>query len=241
MLSAARRAVAAMREAQATPAAAGAAAVCSALPRRRCLRPPTEIAVAGRRRAPPRPVHALRALQCTRRRPCSARGREDAALMIVGEQPGDQEDLAGRPFVGPAGQVLRRGAWRGRASTAARPGSPTPSSISSSTPRGKRRLHQNPERRRDRSACRWWLELERALRAAAADRRHGGDGGVRADRPLAPSLTERRGKVEETATGPVLLTWHPSFILRVPDEGRKAEARAQLAEDLTTARELLTA
>ena len=107
-------------------------------------------------------------------------------------------------------------------------------------PRGKRRLHQNPDAG-EMQACRWWLGQELRFVRPRLIVGMGATAALALTGPSRLSLTERRGKVEETATGPVLLTWHPSFILRVPDEGRKAEARAQLAEDLTTARELLTA
>lgn len=57
--------------------------------------------------------------------------------------------------------------------------------------------------------------------------------------PSRLSLTKRRGRIEGTAAGPVLPTWHPSFILRLPDRGRAAEAPAELVEDLATARRWL--
>ena len=237
MLAAAGSRVAAMREAQATTAPAYAAAVSE---RYRATMPhaPTEIASLDDARAA--------AAQCTRCNLCVhatqtvfGEGPEDAALMIVGEQPGDQEDLAGRPFVGPAGKVLdecmavagieRSKTWLTNAVKHFK-----------FTPRGKRRLHQNPDAG-EVQACQWWLGLERRFVQPRLIVGMGATAALALTGPSRLSLTERRGKVEETATGPVLLTWHPSFILRVPDEGRKAEARAQLAEDLTTARELLTA
>lgn len=164
-------------------------------------------------------------------------GPADAPLMIVGEQPGDQEDLAGRPFVGPAGKVLdevmhaagvdRDRAWMTNAVKHFK-----------FTPRGRRRIHQAPDRG-EVMACRWWLDLERGmvrpqltlgLGATAALSLTGRNAG----------LTKGRGKVEETPAGPVLLSWHPSYILRIPDAGRAAEARAELTEDLGLVRKLLT-
>ena len=167
-------------------------------------------------------------------------GPDDAALMIVGEQPGDQEDLAGRPFVGPAGQLLDRMHGGGRDRALARPGSPMPSSTSSSRRAASGACIKNPDAG-EVQACQWWLGLERRFVQPRLIVGMGATAALALTGPSRLSLTERRGKVEEIATGPVLLTWHPSFILRVPDEGRKAEARAQLAEDLTTARELLVA
>ena len=88
-------------------------------------------------------------------------GPQDAALMIVGEQPGDQEDLSGRPFVGPAGQLLdvhlekvgidRRAAYVTNAVKHFK-----------YVQRGKRRLHQNPGAK-EIDTCRWWIESERAI------------------------------------------------------------------------------
>ena len=163
-------------------------------------------------------------------------GPAEARLMVVGEQPGDQEDLQGRPFVGPAGKVLdevmqqsgldRGAAWMTNAVKHFK-----------FTPRGKRRIHQSPDKT-EVAACKWWLDLEQrfvqprltvGLGATAALALTGTGAGI----------TKRRGTVEETSTGPVLLSWHPSYILRLPDAGRAAEARAELAEDLSLARRLL--
>ena len=98
---------------------------------------------------------------------------------------------------------------------------------------GKRRLHQNPDRA-EIDICKWWLGLEQrfiqpkltlALGGTAAYSLTGHKEGI----------TRRRGKVEETEGGPVMLSWHPSYILRVPDVGAANEARAQLVEDLRLA------
>ena len=170
----------------------------------------------------------------------AGRGRR-ALIVLVGEQPGDQEDLKGRRFVGPAGEGARE------CRAVAGIGRPRDLLYVTNavkhfkfTPRGKRRLHQNPDAG-EVQACQWWLGLERRFVQPRLIVGMGATAALALTGPSRRSLTERRGKVEETASGPVLLTWHPSFILRVPDEGRKAEARTQLAEDLTTARELLTA
>lgn len=155
-------------------------------------------------------------------------GDPQAPLMILGEAPGDREDLEGRPFIGPAGQLLRQ--------TMAEAGI-GPAWLTNAVKhfkfqlRGKRRLHQNPTRGEIRH-CRWWLDLERgfirprmtlALGASAAFALTDDAG------PLAP----RRGRIETARDGgPVLITWHPSLILRL-DAGRAAEARAQFRADLT--------
>ncbi|MFI0395844.1 UdgX family uracil-DNA binding protein [Paracoccus jiaweipingae] len=187
---------------------------------------------------------AAQARHCTRCDLCQAAtqtvwgsGDASAPLMIVGEQPGDAEDLAGRPFVGPAGQLLH---------AALAEVSPGPVWLTNAVkhfkfrPRGKQRLHQNPDRGEIRH-CRWWLGLERrfiqpqvtlALGASAAYALTGDD---------AP-LTARRGKVETAWDGgAVVISWHPSYILRLPDAAKAAEARAALIRDLRLAAELAVA
>jgi probable DNA metabolism protein len=237
MLAAAGSRVAAMRAAHATTAPVYAAAVSERY-RETMPHAPTEIASLDDARAA--------AALCTRCNLCVhatqtvfGEGPAEAALMIVGEQPGDQEDLAGRPFVGPAGKVLdacmaeagiaRAETWLTNAVKHFK-----------FVPRGKRRLHQNPDAG-EVQACQWWLGLEQRFVQPRLIVGMGATAALALTGPSRRPLTERRGVVEETDAGPVLLTWHPSFILRVPDMGRKAEARAQLVEDLTTARKLLVA
>ena len=107
-------------------------------------------------------------------------GPKDAALMIVGEQPGDREDLEGRPFVGPAGQLLR-------AAMSDAGADPELIWLTNAvkhfkfTLRGKRRLHQNPDRS-EIEHCRWWLELRARLHPSARDPGARRLCGVRADR-----------------------------------------------------------
>lgn len=180
------------------------------------------------------------AMSCTRCDLCQAatqtvwgEGDPNAALMIVGEQPGDQEDLQGRPFIGPAGRLLRGlmeeaevgSVWLTNAVKHFK-----------FKPRGKLRLHQNPNRG-EIQHCRWWLDLERnfvapkltlALGATAAFALTGN----------AASLGLRRGNIEQAMDGrPTLITWHPSYILRL--NGKDAEsARSMLLEDLRHAAEI---
>jgi DNA polymerase len=157
-------------------------------------------------------------------------GPSGARIMLVGEQPGDAEDVEGRPFVGPAGQLLRRALeeagidlrdvyltnvvkhfkWE---------------------PRGKRRIHKKP-RHSEVEACRVWLDAEIAhvkpraivaLGATAAQAVIGPEARVTRDRtkpfpsPLAPLVT---------------LTVHPSSILRAPDSETRAAERAHFVDDL---------
>ena len=160
-------------------------------------------------------------------------GPGDARLMIVGEQPGDAEDLAGRPFVGPAGGVFDR--------CSAAAGLPRAEVYLTNAvkhfkfqPRGKRRLHQRPVTD-EIEACRWWLDLERqllrpklilAMGATAAEALTGSGAG----------LLQRRGRVENGPDGvPVLITLHPSHVLRIPDAAARQGAEASLTADLALA------
>ncbi len=159
-------------------------------------------------------------------------GPADAPLMVVGEQPGDREDLAGRPFVGPAGQLFDRvaqeaGLDRGRAYVT------NAVKHFKFTPRGKRRIHQRPDAG-EVAHCRWWLTAERdivrprlivAMGATATAALTGSGAGI----------TKRRGKVETLDDGtPVFLTVHPSYLLRVPDHAKEAETAA-FRDDLAAA------
>ena len=157
-------------------------------------------------------------------------GPSSAAIMFVGEQPGDQEDLQGRPFVGPAGKLLKNALeevgidlkkiyvtnavkhfkWE---------------------PRGKRRIHKKPNAT-EIAACRPWLDAELAaikpklvvcLGATAAQALLG-----RTFR-----VTQHRGELLESSIAPhVMATVHPSSILRAPDEEARHEAQAQFVADL---------
>ena len=164
-------------------------------------------------------------------------GPHDARLMIVGEQPGDSEDLQGRPFIGPAGQLLqdifeevgldRSGVYVTNAVKHFK-----------FEMRGKRRIHQTPTAR-DVGVCKPWLEAElkvvkpkvlMALGATAARAMFGN--GFR--------ITQQRGDVFKTDYAPsCLASFHPSAILRVPDPDGARQMRADLQADLTTAMKLL--
>ena len=157
-------------------------------------------------------------------------GPLDAPLMFIGEQPGDQEDQAGRPFVGPAGQLLDQalieaGVDRARAYVT------NAVKHFKFEARGKRRIHQTPDAG-EVQACRWWLTQELdivrprlivALGATAA----------RAMLGKAVTISRTRGSsiaLDNGAEGWV--TVHPSYLLRIPDEAKKAEERARFVEDL---------
>jgi DNA polymerase len=157
-------------------------------------------------------------------------GPLDASIMFVGEQPGDQEDLAGRPFVGPAGALFDAALEK--------------AGIDRSTVyvtnavkhfkfvlRGKRRIHNKPDAG-EITACRWWLDHEREL--------------IRPPVTVALGATAARSLIGKVVTigkvrgEPLFLadgsecwvTVHPSFLLRIPEEERRREERALFLRDL---------
>ncbi len=168
---------------------------------------------------------------------CGEGPKASASLMIVGEQPGDQEDLAGRPFVGPAGRVLddaleeaglvRADAWVTNAVKHFK-----------HEPSGKRRLHKTPVTH-EVSACRWWLDAERRLVKPRVIVTLGATAAMGVlGRKVA--VTKERGAPVALADGSTaLLTVHPSYLLRIPDEADKAAEHDRFVADLKQARRLL--
>jgi uracil-DNA glycosylase len=160
-------------------------------------------------------------------------GPRDAALMMVGEQPGDQEDLAGHVFVGPAGQLLDQAmaeAGLDRASIY------LTNAVKhfKYTVRGKRRLHQRPSAQ-EIDHCRWWLDLERAQvrpRLILAMGASAARGVLGRDVPVMKS----RGEEFALPDGAhARVTVHPSYLLRLPDADAKIEAYARFVVDLREA------
>ena len=158
-------------------------------------------------------------------------GPADASCMFVGEQPGDQEDRAGKPFVGPAGTLLNAALEEA--------GIPRDEVYVTNAvkhfkwePRGKRRLHTKPSAR-EIAACRPWLEAEiKVIQPPIIVCL----GATAAQSLLGPSfrLTQHRGELQEhTPWAPwVLATVHPSSLLRIPDHDARVKARAQFVDDL---------
>jgi DNA polymerase len=157
-------------------------------------------------------------------------GARKAELMLIGEQPGDQEDLAGRPFVGPAGKLLDRALEE--------------AGIDRSTiyltnvvkhfkwePRGKRRIHKKPNAG-EVSACRPWLDAELTLvkpRAVICL------GATAAQALLGRTfkVTAHRGEFIESTIAPIVLaTVHPSSLLRAPDDRTRRRETARFIDDL---------
>ncbi|MGR4865625.1 UdgX family uracil-DNA binding protein [Caulobacter sp. LARHSG274] len=160
-------------------------------------------------------------------------GSSRAALMIVGEQPGDREDRQGRPFVGPAGLLLDRAmaeAGVGRDRTF------VTNAVKhfKHEPRGKRRLHKTPDRG-EVQACRWWLDAERRLVKPRVILALGATAVLAVFGKAAP-IGKTRGQRQALAGEAVgLVSWHPSFMLRMPDPDAKARAYAELVDDLRLA------
>jgi uracil-DNA glycosylase len=184
------------------------------------------------------------ALACTRcdlhrlgSRVVFGEGSIDAALMLVGEQPGDQEDIQGRPFVGPAGQLLDQalrdaGIDRGAVYVT------NAVKHFKFQVRGKRRLHQKPDYD-EIGACQLWLrqelELVRPKVAVAL--------GATAARGLTGrtvTIGRERGRLRPWGDGSrLLITVHPSFILRVPEPAAKKQEYARFVADLDIVREAM--
>lgn len=171
-------------------------------------------------------------LHCAATQTVFGEGPVDARLMLVGEQPGDQEDLAGRAFVGPAGQLLDRaladaGIDRGKVYVT------NAVKHFKFEQRGKRRLHARPHAG-EIQACRWWLDRERelvqprltvALGASAAHALLG----------RATAIASVRGAAQRALDGgETWVTVHPSFLLRVRED-REAEY-ARFVQDLRDVR-----
>jgi len=160
-------------------------------------------------------------------------GPKKAELMLVGEQPGDREDIEGHPFVGPAGRLLDEALDEAGITR-------TDVYLTNVVKhfkykqRGKRRIHQKPDAA-EIAACRPWLEAElEAVRPTAL---------VALGATAAQALLGRQFRVTkqhgELLEQPdlaqiVSATWHPSAVLRAPDPDARRETRAELVADLAT-------
>lgn len=165
-------------------------------------------------------------------------GDPHARIILVGEQPGQEEDLAGRPFVGPAGRLLDKALEEA--------GLPRESVYLTNAvkhfkwePRGRRRMHKTPTQR-EIDACQVWLqdELTRVrprlvvgLGATAGRALLGG--------PV--TISALRGRPIEHNGHLLLITYHPSAVLRAPERSRQLDLYKALVEDLVLARELVGA
>lgn len=156
-------------------------------------------------------------------------GAQHAQVMFVGEQPGDKEDLQGKPFVGPAGGILNRCL---EAAGIDRTQVYVTNAVKHFKwePRGKRRIHKKPNQL-EIAACRPWLDAEIAvvrpqvivaLGATAAQALLGRDFKV----------TQHRGELIETEDGLIVATVHPSSLLRAPDDATRHQETARFIDDL---------
>jgi DNA polymerase len=163
-------------------------------------------------------------------------GPRSAALMIVGEQPGDQEDLQGRPFVGPAGKVLD--AHLERAGIDRREVYVTNAvKHFKYVQRGKRRLHQSPTAK-EIDICRWWNEAERAVVMPKVILALGASA-VRGLLGKTTSISKARGHPIPLEDGSELwVTAHPSYLLRLKDEAKEEQER-MFAADIAAVAERL--
>src|ERR1043165_4456838 len=162
-------------------------------------------------------------------------GRLDASIMFVGEQPGDQEDLAGRPFVGPAGAVFDEALEKA--------GIPRSEVYVTNAvkhfkfeQRGKKRIHSKPNAG-EIEACRWWIDQERSLIRPPVTVALG----ATAARPILDKVVTisrvRGSPIPLSEGGECWVTVHPSFLLRIPEEDRKREERRKFVNDLKRIRD----
>jgi probable DNA metabolism protein len=164
-------------------------------------------------------------------------GPKRARIMLVGEQPGDQEDQAGKPFVGPAGQLLdrvldeagldRRTVYLTNAVKHFK-----------WEPRGKRRLHKTPAQR-EIEACSYWLDQELAQEQPEVIVALGSTALKAVLGTSHVTLKDTVGKPIRHGGRWVVTVYHPSYVLRVPDEDMKAQAMAVMVDGLKLAQRLL--
>ena len=157
-------------------------------------------------------------------------GPQSARIMLVGEQPGDKEDLAGHPFVGPAGQMLDRALQEAGIDR-------TKVYVTNAVkhfkfvPRGKIRLHQKPATP-EIKACRQWYERELATIKPALVVAMGATAAQCVFGKITPINKNRGRLIDLDERVEALVTVHPSYLLRLPDEDAKAREYARFVDDL---------
>jgi uracil-DNA glycosylase len=164
-------------------------------------------------------------------------GRKGARVMLVGEQPGDKEDLSGKPFVGPAGRVLDQALEDA--------GIPRSEVFVTNAVkhfkhemRGKRRMHKRPNAY-EIERCKIWLDLERAIVKPVAIVALGATA-ARSLLGRSVTITKARGQTLRLAGGTAaFVTIHPSYLLRIEDEGDKRREYENFVADLRPAARVL--
>jgi uracil-DNA glycosylase family protein len=168
----------------------------------------------------------------------SGEGPRGARVMFIGEQPGDQEDIIGRPFVGPAGQLLDEAL---EAAGIDRRLIYITNAVKhfKFVTRGRRRVHQSPSSA-EIEICRFWLDAERdAVKPALIVLMGGSAGRAVLGRPVA--VMRERGRPFALPDGTAaIVTVHPSFLLRVPDEVSRAREHAAFVRDLIVVQSLIS-
>jgi uracil-DNA glycosylase len=161
-----------------------------------------------------------------------------AQLMMVGEQPGDQEDRQGRPFVGPAGRMLDRAIADAGLQRKDIFITNAVKHFKFEQQRGKRRLHKKPNAH-EIDRCHWWFDIERAIvkpRLIVAM----GTTAVRSILGRAIAISKIRGAPVALEDGtPMLATIHPSYLLRIQDDDDKAAEYSRFVKDLRACAKLL--
>ena len=164
-------------------------------------------------------------------------GPQHAQVMLVGEQPGDKEDIAGKPFVGPAGQILDRALEQAGID---RKKVYVTNAVKhfKFVPRGKIRLHQKPNTS-EIKACRQWHERELASIKPALVVAMGATAAQSVFGKITP-INKNRGRPINLDDGiKALVTVHPSYLLRLPDADAKAREYERFVDDLKIAAALL--
>lgn len=162
-------------------------------------------------------------------------GPADARLVLVGEQPGDREDVQGRPFVGPAGEMLDRALVDAHVN---RDTVYVTNAVKhfKFTQRGKRRLHQKPNAH-EIERCRWWLDKELALLEPPVTVALGATA-ARALLGRTVTISKIRGEAIDAGDGRCfMVTVHPSYLLRIRDSRDKKREYGKFVHDLAAARE----
>lgn len=163
-------------------------------------------------------------------------GAVDARMLFVGEQPGDREDLAGKPFIGPAGQIFDRALGEAGIDRAKVYVTNAVKHFKFEQ-RGKRRLHSKPDAG-EIEACRWWLDKERAIIRPTLTIALGATAG-RAILGHPVTIGKLRGEVQQLADGSQgWVTVHPSYLLRIRDRDRAGQEYDRFVAELKQAAEI---